>query len=162
MNHKLNIIQEPLPPKQKLPGFLRWPLRLIAYPFMQVDLIAQRFLRLLIKPDYKIKGQCKLRGACCHFIHMGWPNEGTKLRFISKIYLLWQTEVLGFYFKNFDFVEDGKVTKVMGCRHLSKQGKCLQYKLRPALCRDWPKIHFFRKPHLLKGCGYQAILRKKK
>lgn len=161
MNEKLKIIEEHTfqIPKQRLSGWIRWPVRVLAYPFMMMDIFAKKFVSLIFKPKYKLEGMCKKRGACCHYIHMGWPKKG-RLTFLTKIYIFWQLEILGFYFKDFDFVEDGEVTKVMGCRYLSKEGKCTQYFLRPALCRNWPKINYFREPTLLKGCGYKAVLRK--
>lgn len=161
MSEKMKMFQERayLIPKQRLSPWLRWPLRVIAYPFMLMDIYSHRLVASIFKPKYKLTGQCKKRGACCHYIHMGWPKKG-RLTLISKIYIYWQTEVLGFYFKDFDFVEDKELTKVMGCRYLSKEGKCTQYFLRPGLCRTWPKIRYFREPSLLKGCGYKAVLRK--
>lgn len=160
MNTKLSMHSTiaPVIPKQKLSPWIRWPLRLLAYPFMMLEITAQKFVRTIIRPRYKLKGGCKKRGACCKYIHMGWPKKG-KLTLFSKIYIFWQTEVLGFYFKGFDFVEEGEVIKVMGCRYLKEDGSCMHYKLRPALCRNWPRIYFFKEPTLLKGCGYQAVKR---
>lgn len=163
MNERLKLYQENSfeIPRQKLPGFIRWPIRVLAYPFMIIDLYSARFVQLFMKPKYKLEGACKKRGACCRFIHLGWPKKG-KLSFFSKVYIFWQIEILGFYFKDFDFVEDEEVTKVMGCRYLRKDGSCSHYFLRPGLCRNWPKLHPLRRPVLLKGCGYKAVLRKKK
>lgn len=161
MNNKLNVINsfKTKAPKQKLPGFIRWPLRILAYPIMILDVYSQKFVRLIFKSKYVLEGQCKMRGNCCQFIHMSWPNEKKKLSLSSKIYIFWQREVLGFYFRDFDFVEDNEVTKVMSCRYL-KNGKCSHYRLRPAICRDWPKYHPFRKQQVLKGCGFKPVLRK--
>ncbi|MCH9632470.1 MAG: hypothetical protein S4CHLAM6_08060 [Chlamydiae bacterium] len=161
MTEKLKMFQPSINaiPKQKLSPFIRWPLRVIAYPFMMIDLFSHRMTLFFMRPRYKITGSCKQRGSCCNYIHLGWPKKG-RLTFFSKLYILWQTEVLGFYFKDFDFVEDNEVTKVMGCRYLKKDGSCGQYRLRPGLCRNWPKQHFFREPVLLKGCGFKSELRK--
>lgn len=162
MNEKLAIFKERVNqiPKQKLPGYLRWPIRVLAYPFMMIDILAQKLVSFIYKPKYRLIGQCKKRGACCQYIHMGWPKKG-RLTFFSKVYIYWQTEILGFYFKDFDFIEDKELTKVMGCRYLSKEGKCTKYFLRPAICRTWPKIKYFREPSILKGCGFKAVLRNK-
>ena len=164
MNEKLKLFDPPVfnPPKQRLPGWIRWPLRILAFPIMILDVYGQKFAYKIFKPRYTLEGACKKRGNCCHFIHMGWPKEGSKLSFATKLYVFWQTEVLGFYFRSFDFVEDDELTRVMSCRYLSKEGTCRHYKLRPAICRDWPKTHSYRKPHVLKGCGFKPILRKDK
>jgi hypothetical protein len=161
MNDKLKMFPkaEVIIPRQLLPSWVRWPIRIFAYPFMMVDIFSQKCVAAIFKPKYRLEGACKKRGACCHYIHMGWPKNG-RLTFVTKIYIFWQTEILGFYFKDFDFVEDNEVTKVMGCRYLSKEGKCTQYSMRPGLCRTWPKLHYLREPTLLKGCGYKAVLRK--
>ena len=162
MTEKLQMFQPKAHqiPRQRLSPLIRWPLRIIAYPFMMLDLFTHRVTLLIMKPRYKVTGACKKRGACCHYIHLGWPKKG-KLTLFSKLYVLWQTEVLGFYFKDFDFVEDDEITKVMGCRYLKGDGSCGNYFLRPGVCRNWPKLHFFREPVLLKGCGFKAELRKK-
>ncbi|MCH9634535.1 MAG: hypothetical protein S4CHLAM7_12880 [Chlamydiae bacterium] len=163
MNDSLKMFDAPRvmsPPKQKVPGWVRWPLRILAYPIMILDVYSQKFVYLLFKPKYKIEGDCKQRGNCCHFIHMGWPKKG-KLSLFSKLYIFWQTEILGFYFRSFDFIEDEELTRVMSCRYLGSNGKCNHYGLRPGICRDWPKTHLLRKPHLLKGCGFKVVLRKK-
>lgn len=160
MHDKLKLFDPPHfnPPKQKLPGFLRWPLRILAFPIMILDVYAQKLAYLIFKPQYVLEGECKKRGNCCRFIHMGWPKNG-KLSWSIRLYIFWQTEVLGFYFRDFDFVDEGEVTKVMSCRHLNSNGMCNHYRLRPGICRDWPKKHSFRKPHILKGCGFKPVLR---
>ncbi len=162
MNEKLKLLSpvEQKVPVQKLSNWVRWPLRVLAYPIMMTDLLAQSLVQKIYKTQYVLEGSCKKRGACCQFIHMGWPKKG-RISLFAKIYLFWQTEVLGFYFKSFDFVEDGEITKVMGCRYLKGDGSCKHYFLRPAICRNWPKMHYMREPNLLKGCGYRAKLRKK-
>jgi Fe-S-cluster containining protein len=122
------------------------------------DVYAQRLVRFFYRPRYKIEGGCKKRGACCQFIHMDWPQK--KLSFLMKLRVFWTTEVLGFYFRDFEFMEDKVLTKVMSCRYLKKDGRCKHYFLRPQICRDWPKRPYFKKPVLLKGCGFKAIPRK--
>lgn len=160
MNEKLKIFNaEPKPiPKQKLPSWIRWPLRLVAYPFMILEVFSNRFVYSLFKPKYKLVGGCRKSGNCCRYIHFGWPQK-RKLNAFLKLYVLWQTEVLGFYFKDFDFVEDQEVTKVMGCRYLKEDNRCAHYRLRPGVCRNWPKMHYFREPTILKGCGYRVVKR---
>ena len=51
---------------------------------------------------------------------------------------------------------EGKEMRVMGCRYLNREGMCDQYKLRPSICRQWPKIEHFGYPRILKGCGFHC------
>lgn len=165
MSDALKMFQpkKPEPPKQWLPGFIRWPLRIIAYPFMMADVLSHKLVLFIFKPRYKIEGECKKRGDCCQFIHMSWPTKKKKqLSMLTKLYLFWQTQVLGFYFRDFDFIEEGELTRVMSCRHLSDKGVCNHYRLRPGICRNWPKKHPVNRPHVLKGCGFTPVLRVKK
>lgn len=161
MNEKLKLFEPktPIPPKQWLPGWIRWPLRVLSYPVMITDVLAQKFVFLIFKPKYKIVGTCKKRGECCQFIHMGWPSKKKQFSLFTRLYLFWQTQVLGFYFRDFDFIEEGELTRVMSCRYLSKQGTCSHYRLRPGICRNWPKRHSVHRPHVLKGCGFTPALR---
>ncbi len=162
MKDSLRILpsEKVLPPKQKLPSSIRWTLRIMAYPFMMLDLQACRIVRFFYKSRYVVEGKCLKRGSCCRFIHMGWP-KGEKLTLFHRLYVYWQTEVLGFYFRDFDLMEGDSLTRVMSCRYLQRDGKCAHYRLRPLICRDWPKRPYLKRPVLLKGCGYKVSLRKK-
>ena len=144
-------------PKQRLPGWVRWPIRVLFLPLVLLDLWAQRIARLIIRPPFKQVGACKKRGNCCHYILI----PATRGLF-GKLYYLWNTEILGFY-KRSDapYEADGKPVFVMGCRYLSKAGKCTRYALRPAVCRKWPIIEYFGYPRILKGCGFKAVYRDK-
>src|ERR1700722_14649540 len=55
-------------PRQRLPCWIRWPLRVFFLPFILLDLWAQRLARLIIRPPFKQTGTCKKRGNCCHYI----------------------------------------------------------------------------------------------
>src|SRR5690242_13771248 len=141
-------------PKQYLPGWIRWPIRVFFLPFVMLDLGAQRLARLLVRPPFKQVGKCKKRGNCCHYILI----PATK-GFFGKLYYLWNTEILGFYRRDqSNYQTERKQVYVMGCRYL-KQGKCTRYALRPAVCRKWPIIEYFGYPRILKGCGFKAIHR---
>lgn len=140
-------------PRQWLPSFIRWPLRVILLPFIYLDLAAQRVARLLISPPFKKEGKCLQRGNCCHYILV---PEAKGL--FGLLFYFWNTQVLGFYRRKQEVYEsDGKRVYVMGCRYLKKDGKCGRYLLRPAVCRKWPIIEYFGHPRIIKGCGFKAI-----
>jgi hypothetical protein len=139
-------------PKQWLPGFIRWPIKLFLLPFVWLDVMAQFVAKLLIRPPFKKAGACKKRGNCCHYILIK-KSKG----FSDKLDLFWHTQINGFYRRDNQVHEsDGIKIYVMGCRHLQKDGKCGAYHFRPLICRMWPRIEYFGHPQILKGCGFRA------
>ena len=153
--------QPPLPvggiPKQKIPGWIRWPIRALFLPFVLLDLAAQRFARLFFKTPYMQVGGCNQRGNCCFFILIPEPTN-----WYTKLYYFWNTEINGFYLRHPQPIEvDNKTLMVMGCRYLQKDGRCSHYRLRPTVCRQWPYIEYFGHPKILKGCGFRAVPRDK-
>lgn len=142
-------------PPQTVPGWVRWPLRAVFLPFVLLDLGAQWTARRILKPPFRQEGQCKKRGNCCYYILI--PESKGLLKWIN---LFWNTEINGFYFRDYAVYEyEGMRMFVMGCRYLKKDGSCKHYRLRPAVCRKWPMIEQFGYPRILKGCGYRAALR---
>jgi Fe-S-cluster containining protein len=139
-------------PRQTVPGWIRWPIRLLFLPFILLDLCAQKIAKLLIKPPFKQVGQCLKRGNCCHYILIP-KTKG----FLGWLHLFWNQEINGFYFRDRKpHTFDDKPMYVMGCRYLQKDGSCKHYGLRPAVCRKWPMIEYFGYPRVLKGCGFKA------
>jgi hypothetical protein len=143
-------------PKQWLPGFIRWPIRVFMVPFVLLDLGAQWVAKKIVPPPFKQVGKCKQRGNCCHYILMPQPKG-----ILEKVFYFWHTQVNGFYLRRQEPVEsEGNAMVVMGCRYLQKNGKCGHYRLRPMFCRQWPRIEYFGFPRILKGCGFRAELKK--
>jgi Fe-S-cluster containining protein len=153
--------QPPLPkggiPKQKVPGWIRWPIRALFLPFVLLDLACQRVARLFFKTPYKKEGGCNQRGNCCYYIIIPHPGN-----WFTKLYYFWNTEINGFYPRHPEPLRvDKESVMVMGCRYLQKDGRCGHYRLRPAVCRQWPFIEYFGPPKILKGCGFRAVPRDK-
>ncbi len=143
-------------PRQWVPGWIRWPLRVIFLPLILLDLSMQRVARMLIRPPFKQVGHCLKRGNCCHYILVPEPKG-----LLGRLFWVWNTQILGFYPRNRQTYEsDGKKVRVMGCRYLRSDGRCGHYRLRPTACRKWPLIAIFGYPRILKGCGFRAVLRK--
>lgn len=143
-------------PKQKLPSWIRWPVRFLLIPLLHLEIGTEKIAKSLIRPPFKQIGTCKRRGNCCHYIL--FPEVKG---FIGKLFIFWQTEIYGFYRRENKVHEyAGKKIIVMGCRYLQKDGSCSKYFFRPKVCRTWPVIELFGYPKILKGCGYQAELRK--
>jgi Fe-S-cluster containining protein len=140
-------------PKQTVPPWIRWPIRLLFLPFVVVDVWAQRVAKLVIRPPHRQVGKCHQRGNCCHYIllqdYKGWKGA---------LNIFWNTQINGFFLRDSQVYEcQGKRVFVMGCRYLQKNGRCGRYFWRPAICRKWPLIEYFGHPSLLKGCGFRAI-----
>jgi hypothetical protein len=145
------------PPPQWLPGFIRWPLRWLLYPFLRFDLAIQAAVRALApRPLYRLEGQCDASGACCKHILVPTP-QWQPLRALALIYL---TQVHGFYRSGLS-VEAGDDTSVdiYKCRYLKDDNRCAHYTLRPAVCRQWPEGSGRAVPTLLPGCGYRVVRR---
>lgn len=143
-------------PRQWIPGWIRWPIRILILPFVLLDLQAQKIAKMLIRPPFKREGKCLKRGNCCHYVLVPEARG-----FLGQLFLLWNTQILGFYRRTPHVYEsESKRVYVMGCRYLKKNGKCGAYYLRPAVCRKWPVIEYFGYPRIIKGCGFKPILRK--
>ena len=145
-------------PKQWLPGWVRWPIRVLAMPLILIDIYAQKIATFIIRPPYRQAGKCLKRGNCCHYILIPEVKG-----ILGKFYYFVNTQILGFYPRYPELHEvDGKNIYVMGCRYLKKDGSCAHYHLRPAVCRQWPRIAYFGPPRILKGCGFRAVPRVQK
>ena len=145
-------------PRQFLPGWVRWPLRCLIFPFMILDSWIQRGLQKVISPPYTLKGGCKMRGHCCYYILLSWPRYLKWFPFVGWAYSWWLTEVNGFFFRGFTIQDDEEHNfRVLSCRYLAPDGKCGHHVLRPTLCRQHPRRGYYKKPKILKGCGYQII-----
>jgi len=143
-------------PKQWLPAWLRWPLKLSYLPVLMLDLLMQKLAKLIIRPPFKQTGTCKRRGNCCYYILLP-EAEGI----FGKVFYFWQTQVNGFFLREKSPADDeGKKMLIMGCRYLKENGSCGSYRTRPSVCRRWPIIQHFGRPRVLKGCGYNPTLRK--
>jgi len=153
--------QPPLPeggiPTQKVPGWIRWPIRAIMLPFVLLDLAAQRLVRFFFRTPYKSAGHCYQRGNCCYYIVIPTPTN-----WMRRLYYFWNTEINGFYPRHPEPMDvDGDTVMIMGCRYLQNDGRCGHHRLRPSVCREWPRIEIFGRPQRLKGCGFKAIPRDK-
>lgn len=158
-----NFSDEKLPPVpkggiplQKVPGWIRWPLRALMLPWMLLEFYMYQLAGLIIRSPYKLEGNCRKRGNCCWYILLP-EDKGL----FGKIYYFFQTEINGFYRRNQEtYVADEGPFIVMGCRYLQKDGSCSHYRLRPMVCRSWPPIGYRGPAALIKGCGFKALPRR--
>lgn len=141
-------------PRQHLPGFIRWPIRVLIVPFVFLDILMQKLARKIVLPPFRQLGTCRKRGNCCHYILIGRPKN-----WLEYLHLFWCLEINGFFLRDESGEYEGKEMLVMGCRYLKKNGSCAHYYLRPTICRQWPIIEYFAYPQILKGCGFYAVSR---
>jgi len=142
-------------PLQRIPGWIRWPIRVLSLPWLLLELYMHRLAACIIRPPYKQEGKCLKRGNCCRFILLPEAKG-----ILGRVNFFFQTEINGFYRRYQESHEyDGNKVAVMGCRYLKKNGSCAHHKLRPMVCRRWPVISCFGRPRILKGCGFQAVPR---
>jgi len=142
-------------PPQRLPSWIRWTIRLIYIPFLQIELLAEKIAKWIIRPPFMRTGECKRRGNCCHYIL--FPETSGIMK---KLFLFWNTQVHGFYERTeIEGSFQGKKFFVFGCRYLRENGSCSNHFFRPKVCRSWPIISHFGLPRILKGCGYSVKIR---
>jgi Fe-S-cluster containining protein len=147
-------------PAQRLPAPARRALQLLVLPFVLLDVAAQRLVQRVLRPRWRLSGGCARSGHCCRYITQHASSGGLLVgRGADRLLRWWATEVNAFYARDFD-VGDGAEpgVTVYSCRNLTAEGTCADYAFRPALCRSWPRVGFFAKPHLHKGCGYSTEL----
>lgn len=139
-------------PDRWLPRWIGGLVKGAVLPFVFIDQMMQKCARKIIRPPYRREGSCRKRGNCCYYILIRAEES-----FSAKLFFLWYTQVHGFY-KRMKQPQSyqGKKVWVMGCRYLHRDGTCKQYKLRPSVCREWPRIESFGEPRVLKGCGFSA------
>lgn len=128
----------------------------IFLPFVLLDHLSYRLAFKFVRPAIRRGGECKRRGNCCVHILV------RKVKGFNRFNLFWQTRINGFYFRDTQPYQTEKGEYyLMGCRHLGKDGRCTNYRFRPAICRKWPRIEGFGQPKALKGCGYFPLYKQR-
>lgn len=143
------------PPAQWLPGWIRWPLRVLLWPYVVVDVAVERAVQRVGAPAWRLAGRCDRSGACCLHILAPLPAYIERVPPLRWLALAWFTQVHGFYERGFSSEMPGSPpARVLGCRYLRDDRGCAHYHLRPGLCRRHPQ-RMGRPPAFLPGCGYR-------
>ena len=118
--------------------------------------LGRRFGSILLRTEYKLAGQCKKRGACCHHVLLEWSPLFEKYPALGRLVLWKYTRIYSFFDRGYTWeIQDGLMTRVLGCHALQEDGSCGEYLTRPLICRAFPELPLTGRPLLLKGCGYK-------
>ena len=112
-------------------------------------------LKRLFPTRWKIAGSCKQCGKCCEEILLKAHPAILNDNWVTKIVVGWISWVFQFYLIRID--RAGKYL-VFSCHNRGADGKCLVYRWRPSVCRNYPLLDYFKEPRFLDDCGYCAVI----
>ena len=101
---------------------------------------------------FYVSGRCRHTGYCCS--HMKIIVDGQAVDTPSKFDRL-KNKVEG-YSRFIPFLLQSKVIKYFKCSSLSNYNRCLDYKNRPTICRQYPYSNFYYFDHIREECGYHV------
>jgi Fe-S-cluster containining protein len=148
----------------RLPGGLRrfgwlWPavalLRATWWTAQLLDSAAMALVYRFAGTRYERTGACVQSGACCELIVLETPvfslGHPRAFRFFARLAGL-------LYPFRFERIEGQHA--FYSCYNFDPRSRrCLNYRFRPQLCRDYPPVGFFSRPYFFKGCGFSVRLR---
>lgn len=117
--------------------------------FMYMEKAADWTLGFNRKTEYIRKGKCKRCGRCCKLLAVQYPRIFNKWTWFVKQMIRWQEFHYGFMFEN---REENFI--LYSCRLLKPDGTCSIYRIRPRLCREYPKVKLFGRPYAFIECGF--------
>ena len=126
--------------------------RLILIP-MLVDNIIMQTLKNLFPKRHKIQGKCKTCGSCCREILLKMSKSQMKSKFFTALVVRWLSWLYDFYLLKIDY-DRGYLA--FSCHHKGKDGRCMNYKWRPPVCRNFPLLDYFEEPSFISGCGFRG------
>lgn len=104
------------------------------------------------RTDYKIEGHCLKCGKCCKEIRSYGLKTEKELKFMQLIFP---------WYKRFYILrKEDNGEFVLSCKFLGEDGKCTKYKIRPLVCRNYPRKRINRNLEMPDGCGYKVIKKK--
>jgi Fe-S-cluster containining protein len=111
--------------------------------------------RRLAPRRWELSGSCNGCGACCVEPSICVGVLTWRLPTLRRLFLFWQRHVNGFELLR---VERETRTFVFRCAHYQADTRrCDSYRRRPAMCRDYPRVHLDSAwPDLFDGCGYSV------
>ncbi len=118
------------------------------------EVLAHWMIASFKKSEYVRCGACIKCGQCCQAIGMQFPRGWLKRPWLVQLIKKWH-----FLRYNFRFVELQDNMLVYECLYQNSNQTCGIHRLRPALCRDFPRALLFGHPKLHEGCGFFFVKR---
>ena len=128
--------------------------RCVAWVFINLELVALRLIRAIVRPEFVVQGDCLRCGACCEHI-VGDPPRWIKETKLLSIYVAYHK--VAHRFRPIHRGPNGEV--IFSCGHLQDDGRCGIYRFRPLICRNYPVIPYYGVPGLLPDCTYTVAPR---
>jgi len=128
--------------------------RCVAWVFINLELLALRIIRMIVRPDFVVQGECLRCGACCEHI-VGDPPKLIKNTKLLALYLAYHR--VAHRFRPTHRGPNGEV--IFSCGHLQNDGRCGIYRFRPLICRNYPVVPYYSVPGLLPDCTYTVAPR---
>jgi len=116
-----------------------------------LDNFVSNLVKKPFKTAYKLDGTCKKCGKCCREIALAAHPAILSSKLTTEIVARWISWIFDFFLVR---VEYDKNYLIFGCKNLGPDGKCLNYRWRPNVCRNYPIVDYFDKPVFYPWCGY--------
>ena len=132
----------------------RKALKLAILFFTVMEIAAVKLMQRIIRPRFVLTGECQECGDCCRSI-LGSPPQWVRRSWLMNVDTHYHR--LAHRFEVRATTPDGSV--LFECGYLQSDGRCMIYRFRPLLCRNYPVIPFYHEPMLLPGCSYSVAPR---
>ena len=137
---------------------------MLTFPFLIIRWLViigwwyeQLLKRTLFRPRYKLAGQCNQCSACCVHIGLEDPEGYYEKPLIARLVIFFYDKINDFKFEG--YLPDRKLF-VFSCKQYDAvEKRCINYFHRPAVCRNYPQVHYFKEPEICQPCGFSAIKR---
>ncbi|MBI2569359.1 MAG: YkgJ family cysteine cluster protein [Candidatus Schekmanbacteria bacterium] len=107
-------------------------------------------------PRWEIRGSCSRCGVCCHTVLLKMPDWAVRYRPLLGLIVSFTHLLTDLRFKH-EVTHSGYF--LFTCDLFLPDGSCGDYRLRPWICRRYPRVSYFDKPEVLPECSYFPALR---
>lgn len=122
--------------------------------FMYMERIANWTIGYNRKTEHIRKGSCRKCGKCCKLLAIQYPNCFNKWQWLIRQLIKWQEFHYGFKFEN----SEGNYL-LYSCTLIKPDNTCSIYRMRPRLCREYPKVKLYGRPYAFIECGFYFVRR---
>lgn len=101
---------------------------------------------------HRLSGECLQCGDCCEQIGVGYSYHWEITHWIPRLIIRWFELIYPFHF--IGFLEKENVMVFTCTEFDGETRKCRSHKWRPAICRNYPLVKYFKRPDIFMHCGY--------